>query len=373
MSEDNPLEFLLGLFAGIFAPSNDFSPYDNGRVEWDLWDSGRAYVAYRNEPPVPQREIPRNSPVSRAIETTAAGVTDSVATLEGTLTGTPAKDSLSASFIRSLGQPMKDPRPMPPVKATNKAELLTVIDDAARRHGVDPALMKTFAHIESGFDATNQTGSYKGLFQLSDSEFKKYGGGSILNPVDNANAAARKFAAETKQFAAKHGRQPSVGDLYMVHQQGPAGYAAHAANPQGVAWENIAKYYKSPAIARSAIWGNMVQRERDMPGLSKEGSGSVRNVTSKMFLEGWNRKIESVYAAYKPTNVPPDIATPYGSPTGEDKVVKKFADKLPIVSTVRLPTIDLTPMAKALEGVNVDKPTMVQTVKIDPETGNIIQ
>ena len=57
--------------------------------------------------------------------------------------------------------------------------------------GVDPGVLSTFARIESGGNPRNQTGSYLGLFQLSQDEFRKHGGqGNIFDPVANANAAA---------------------------------------------------------------------------------------------------------------------------------------------------------------------------------------
>ena len=46
-------------------------------------------------------------------------------------------------------------------------------------YGVDLAMMMSIAKVESDFNPRARTGSYKGLFQLSDYEFKKYGDGSI--------------------------------------------------------------------------------------------------------------------------------------------------------------------------------------------------
>jgi hypothetical protein len=52
--------------------------------------------------------------------------------------------------------------------------------------------MKVVAKIEFDFDTKQRTGSYIGLFQLSDNEFAKYGSGNILDARDNAVAAAYK-------------------------------------------------------------------------------------------------------------------------------------------------------------------------------------
>src|SRR5262245_43832299 len=116
-----------------------------------------------------------------------------------------------------------------------------LIDKHANRVGIDPSWMHKIMRIESGGNPNNITGSYKGLFQLSEKEFKRHGGsGSILDPEQNTMAAANKLAQERLTFKQKYGRDPTLGDLYMIHQQGEGGAAAHAANPDRPAWENMA-------------------------------------------------------------------------------------------------------------------------------------
>ena len=60
--------------------------------------------------------------------------------------------------------------------------------------GLDFTFMKTVAKIESGFNPKQRTGSYIGLFQLSNYEFDKYGSGDILVSRDNTVAAALKMS-----------------------------------------------------------------------------------------------------------------------------------------------------------------------------------
>lgn len=169
------------------------------------------------------------------------------------------------------------------------------IDDAANAAGVDPGMMRRFARIESSGNPNNVTGSYKGLFQLSDAEFQRYGGGNIFDPDDNARAAARKIAAESKTFEATYGRPPTAADLYMVHQQGEAGYAAHMANPNAPAWVNMASTgegrQKGAGWAKAAIWGNIPSdRKGDFPG-------GVESVTSAEFVDMWRQKVDGSSAA----------------------------------------------------------------------------
>ena len=53
---------------------------------------------------------------------------------------------------------------------------------------------------KSNFNPRARTGSYKGLFQLSDYEFEKYGDGSIWDARDNARAAAHMFLVPAEKF-----------------------------------------------------------------------------------------------------------------------------------------------------------------------------
>lgn len=178
-------------------------------------------------------------------------------------------------------------------------------------YGVDPSadpLLKRVMQIESGGNPNARTGSYKGLYQLSDSEFNKYGGGDIYNPQDNSRAAQNKFAAETAQFTKQYGRPPSATDIYMTHQQGAGGYGAHMANPDAPAWQNMYSTaegrQKGVPWAKQAIWGNV-------PDNLKQQYGSVDNLTSKQFVDLWRNKVEG--GSQKMPGVDQDILN-YQSP-----------------------------------------------------------
>ena len=47
------------------------------------------------------------------------------------------------------------------------------IREAASLYGLDEAMLVSIAKVESNFNSRARTGSYKGLFQLSDYEFEK--------------------------------------------------------------------------------------------------------------------------------------------------------------------------------------------------------
>jgi len=166
-----------------------------------------------------------------------------------------------------------------------------LIEKHSRRVGIDPAWMRRIMQIESGGQSSQRTGSYKGLFQLSDKEFKAHGGGNnIYDPEQNTMAAANKLAREKLAFKERHGREPTLTDLYMVHQQGEAGYAAHMKNPDQPAWKSMASTgegrQRGEAWAKKAIWGNV-------PDNLKAKYGSVENITSRQFTEEvWGAKME---------------------------------------------------------------------------------
>jgi hypothetical protein len=173
----------------------------------------------------------------------------------------------------------------------------TALETAANESGLNVSLLRRFARIESGGRPDARSGSHRGLFQLSEAEWARWGqGGDINNPLDNARAAARKLQAEIGEFRTRHGREPTALDLYMVHQQGAAGYAAHLGNPGGAAWQNVRRYYTDEearrrgfadgdAYARAAIWGNTPESER------RRFPNGVDSVTSEDFVRIWRRRI----------------------------------------------------------------------------------
>lgn len=165
------------------------------------------------------------------------------------------------------------------------------IEQSASAAGVDPTVLRTIVRLESGGDPKAQKGSYKGLGQMSDGLFQKYGGGDIFDAKDNLRATARKTADEIAEFRDKYGREPSATDIYLTHQQGAGGYGAHLARPDAKAWENMASTAegrkKGEAWAKAAIWGNV-------PDDVKAKFGSVENVTSADFINVWRRKVEGI-------------------------------------------------------------------------------
>jgi hypothetical protein len=166
-------------------------------------------------------------------------------------------------------------------------EVDSAIAAAAERHGVDPDLMRRIAAIESSGDPRAVTGSYRGLFQLSEQEFG--GRGDIFSPGDNAEAAAANFARHVASFRQQHGRDPTAGELYLIHQQGAGGFAAHMAQPERLAWQSMLATgegrQRGERWARQAISGNLPPRVLAQ-------LGGIENVTSQQFMGYWRGRVE---------------------------------------------------------------------------------
>jgi hypothetical protein len=169
------------------------------------------------------------------------------------------------------------------------------IERAAEAFGVDANFMKAVAKIESDFNPRDRTGSYIGLFQLSKSEFGEYGSGDILNPRDNAVAAAYKFVSEAALFEIMTHKKPTFSDLYLIHQQGWEGAAEHVSHPEQIAWKSMCATQeglaKGERWCKRAIWGNT------LPAVKREWR-SVDRLTSGAFVAMWRERIEMLYARY---------------------------------------------------------------------------
>jgi hypothetical protein len=169
------------------------------------------------------------------------------------------------------------------------------IKRASDNFGLDSRFMMAVAKIESNFDPKQRTGSYIGLFQLSNYEFNKYGSGDINNPRDNAIAAAYKFSTAAIMFELDTHKKPTLYDLYLIHQQGTQGAAQHVSHPDQVAWKSMCATdegrLKGEKWCKRAIWQNT------LPAI-KQLWKSVDNLTSGAFVAMWQERVTLFYSRY---------------------------------------------------------------------------
>jgi hypothetical protein len=172
------------------------------------------------------------------------------------------------------------------------------IKRASDAFGLDFNFMKAVAKIESGFDPNQRTGSYIGLFQLSEYEFGKFGSGQIRSPRDNAVAAAYKVITEGILFEWVTHRKPTLSDLYLIHQQGWEGAAEHINQPDRIAWKSMCATRegreKGEKWCKRAIWGNT------LPAI-KQAWKSVDKLTSEAFVGMWRARVAEFYSKYLAT------------------------------------------------------------------------
>jgi hypothetical protein len=181
-------------------------------------------------------------------------------------------------------------------------QLEGAIQRSSERYSMPQSTLRAFAAIESGGNFRATTGSYYGVYQLSHSEFRKYGGhGNIFDPKANTDVAAHKLRLESDAFSLKYGRAPTATELYMIHQQGVSGAAMHMANPDEPAWLNMCLTdegrRKGPAWARLAIWGNVPADQR------AQFPGGVDSITSRQFMDMWATKMATRGPTISPTHL----------------------------------------------------------------------
>jgi hypothetical protein len=169
------------------------------------------------------------------------------------------------------------------------------IRDAAALYGVDLAMMMSIAKVESDFDPRVRTGSYKGLFQLSDYEFARYGDGSIWDARDNARAAAHMFLVQAEKFKWALGHYPDYAERYMVHQQGIQGAIEHYTHPERAAWQSMCAtdegLLKGEHWCKKCIWGNLLPHWQD-------AFGNVDKISSRDFVGLWTERINHLANRY---------------------------------------------------------------------------
>jgi hypothetical protein len=166
--------------------------------------------------------------------------------------------------------------------------------------GLDFTFMKTVAKIESSFNPKARTGSYIGLFQISNYEFGKFGSGDILDSRDNTVAAALKIMTEATLFEMFTHRKATLNDLYLIHQQGVDGAAEHLRRPARLAWKSMCATEegkrKGESWCKRAIWGNT------LPAV-KRAFKSVNKITSAAFVDMWQQRLSQFYARYSEVSV----------------------------------------------------------------------
>lgn len=149
------------------------------------------------------------------------------------------------------------------------------IAKSAAAHGATPAetsFLQREAFIESRGNPNAINGRSKGLFQFHDETFAGLGGTDI-HDTDQQTAAALRGAQQNSRLLTQAGVPVTDGNLYLMHQQGPAGgRALLTAAPETNAIQALAPAYGGNAVvATQAITRN----------------GGTANMTAGQFVSMW--------------------------------------------------------------------------------------
>jgi hypothetical protein len=211
----------------------------------------------------------------------------------------PPKPNLSYLAYYVYSEVPPDIKPAATVLDTYKDVVvgapLEEIKRASDIFGLDVSFMRAVAKIESDFDPNQRTGSYIGLFQLSNYEFDKYGSGNIIGVRDNAVAAAYKFITAAVLFEWHTHKKPTLSDLYLIHQQGTQGAAEHVSHPERIAWKSMCATdegrEKGEKWCKRAVWQNTLPAIKDI-------WKSVDKLTSGAFVTMWQQRVDQFYSHY---------------------------------------------------------------------------
>lgn len=207
------------------------------------------------------------------------------------------------------------------------ADVTRLVNEEADRVGMERAYALAIVEIESSGNCSAVTGSYKGLLQLSDTEFKRMGGSNIFDCQENARIGLAKILKEADTFRSLNDRDPTAVELYLIHQQGPEGMAAHYNHLDLPAWKSLWLYTsegiaKGEGWSRLAVWGNV-------PSDVKPRFKDVYNVTSRQFIEVWQEKLTRRLSQFAPvTPSPPKVTyTCHALPGGLRALRGLYADR----------------------------------------------
>ena len=156
----------------------------------------------------------------------------------------------------------------------DRSEIDNVIISASNKYGIDPNAMRVIAKLESSFNpsAKNPGSSAGGLFQFIDSTAKSYKLADRFNPEQASDAAARLARDNSNIFKKRLKREPTAGELYLMHQQGSGGALRLLSNPNKRAVD---------IVGRDAVRLN----------------GGRLDMTAKEFANLWIQKAERALAS----------------------------------------------------------------------------
>lgn len=159
----------------------------------------------------------------------------------------------------------------------NRPDIQNKIIGKAKQYGLNPSDALGIAYIESKFNplAGANSSSAKGVYQFIDSTGKKYGlnAQTVYNADMNIDAGMRFMRDNIIAFRQAFKRNPNVGEIYMMHQQGFGG---------------LSKLLRNPNASAASVIGN--------DKLFK--NGGKLSQSAKDFMDMWGERVASASQFY---------------------------------------------------------------------------
>lgn len=175
---------------------------------------------------------------------------------------------------------------------------------AAQRYGQDPNALLTIAWLESRGrgDAQNPGSSAGGVLQFTDGTAAHYGLTNRFDVGQSADAGARLLRDNRAAMVKALGREPTVGELYLAHQQGAGGASKLLANLDAKA---------ADIVGAAAVTQN----------------GGRADMTAREFAQLWTNKADDVAGGGGVSAGAEPGGSPYG-PSIDPDTVKGYRDAL---------------------------------------------
>jgi hypothetical protein len=171
-----------------------------------------------------------------------------------------------------------------------------IIQQAAAQYGLPADYLMRSAQIESGMNpaAQNPNSSAGGLFQFIDPTWNQYGRGAPKSDATaNTDAMARFTVDNRNRFRTTFGRDPSPGEMYLMHQQGAGGAINLLRNPG--------------APASSVVGDKAIALNAGQPGMT---AGDFANLWTKKFGAGSQHAGSRAAPVPDAAGVTPGVAPP---------------------------------------------------------------
>lgn len=200
----------------------------------------------------------------------------------------PAPQPVAPSHAPVPAAAVSVPEPLLRTVGPDKAHMAAAIQAAAANKGLSPNAVQAAVIaplFESSYNPAAVNGSSMGLYGFQKPTFTGLGGNdqTIMNPDTQIAAGIKNMQGGDYYLSKALGRDPTTTEIYLYHQQGPAGSKALlTADPNKPAAQALldAGVYHNHTAASQAINANLP-------------AGAPANPTVAQFVGGWDVKTKA--------------------------------------------------------------------------------